>query len=73
MNAAEERLQRMNQEQIGIPLGAAFGSQVLAGSGPVVPVKVVPRRRRGRPEFHTEFETSGINQTRHKVYMTVTA
>ena len=24
-------------------------------------------------EFHTEFETSGINQTRHKVYMTVTA
>lgn len=72
VNAAEERLQRMNQEQIGIPLGAAFGSQVLAGSGPVVPVKVVPVGG-VQTEFHTEFETSGINQTRHKVYMTVTA
>ncbi|WP_102411265.1 sporulation protein YunB [Beduinella massiliensis] len=72
VNAAEAQLDSMRTEAVGIPLGSALGSQVLAASGPVIPVQVVPIGG-VQTEFHTEFETSGINQTRHKIYMTVTA
>ncbi len=72
VNAAEAQLDSMRTEEVGIPLGSALGSQVLAASGPVIPVQVVPIGG-VQTEFHTEFETSGINQTRHKIYMTVTA
>lgn len=72
VNAAEAQLDSMSTEAVGIPLGSALGSQVLAASGPVIPVQVVPIGG-VQTEFHTEFETSGINQTRHKIYMTVTA
>ncbi len=72
VNAAEAQLDTMRTEEVGIPLGSALGSQVLAASGPVIPVQIVPVGG-VQTEFHTEFETSGINQTRHKIYLTVTA
>ena len=56
----------------GRPLGSALGMTIFAGSGPGIPVSIVPIGSI-KTNFETEFEACGINQTRHKVYLTVTA
>lgn len=70
--AALKRLGDMSSERVSVPLGAALGLTLLAGSGPEVPVSIVPIGSVAT-EFATEFEACGINQTRHKVYLQLTA
>ena len=62
----------MSSERVSVPLGAALGLTLLAGSGPLIPVSIVPVGSIGT-NFVTEFEACGINQTRHKVYLQLTA
>ena len=71
-NAALRSLESMSGERISVPLGAALGLSLLAGSGPDIPVSIVPIGS-VRTEFATEFESCGVNQTRHKVYLMLTA
>ena len=70
--AALRRLENMSSERVSVPLGAALGLTLLAGSGPLIPVSIVPVGSIGT-NFATEFEACGINQTRHKVYLQLTA
>jgi len=70
--AALRRLEAMSSERVSVPLGAALGFTVFAGSGPGIPVSIVPVGSI-HTDFATEFEACGINQTRHKVYLKVTA
>lgn len=70
--AAQHMLKTMSSEQVSIPLGAALGLTIFAGSGPGIPVSIVPIGSI-TTNFVTEFEACGINQTRHKVFLTVTA
>ena len=70
--AALRRLNNMSSERVSVPLGAALGMTLFAGSGPNVPVSIVPIGSIAT-DFATEFEACGINQTRHKVYLKVTA
>ncbi len=70
--AALKQLGDMSSERVSVPLGAALGLTLLAGSGPGVPVSIVPIGSVAT-EFATEFEACGINQTRHKVYLQLTA
>lgn len=70
--AAQQMLESMSSEQVSVPLGAALGLTLFAGSGPEIPVSIVPIGSI-TTNFETEFEACGINQTRHKVYLTVTA
>lgn len=70
--AALARLNSMSSEQVSVPLGAALGLTILAGRGPGIPVSIVPVGSIST-DFETEFEACGINQTRHKVYLQVTA
>ena len=70
--AALRRLGIMSSERVSVPLGAALGMTILAGSGPGIPVSIVPIGSVAT-EFATEFEACGINQTRHKVYLQLTA
>ena len=70
--AALIRMQQMSSEKISVPLGAALGITVFAGRGPGIPVSIVPVGSI-RSDFQTEFEACGINQTRHKVYLQLTA
>lgn len=70
--AALRRLGDMSSERVSVPLGAALGMTILAGSGPGIPVSIVPIGSVAT-EFATEFEACGINQTRHKVYLQLTA
>lgn len=70
--AALRRLNNMSSERVTVPLGAALGMTIFAGTGPGVPVSIVPIGSIAT-DFATEFEACGINQTRHKVYLKVTA
>ena len=70
--AALRRLGNMTSERVTVPLGAALGMTLFAGSGPGIPVSIVPIGSVAT-EFATEFEACGINQTRHKVYLHLTA
>ena len=70
--AAQRMLEQMSSERVTVPLGAALGLTMLAGSGPEIPVSIVPVGS-VTTDFNTEFEACGINQTRHKVYLTLTA
>lgn len=70
--AALRRLGDMSSERVSVPLGAALGLTLLAGSGPGIPVSIVPIGSVAT-EFATEFEACGINQTRHKVFLQLTA
>lgn len=55
---------------IRIPLGNILGSQLLAQYGPKINIKITPVGRVS-VNFFTEFQNSGINQTRHKIYLNV--
>lgn len=70
--AALRRLQSMSSEEVSVPLGAALGITLFAGAGPQIPISIVPVGSISS-DFATEFEACGINQTRHKVYLQLTA
>ena len=67
---AQEKLAMAENETVNIPLGAAFGIPFLAVMGPPVQVKVAPVGA-VTAEFLSEFESAGINQTRHKIYLSM--
>ena len=60
---AEWELGSAENQVVEIPLGAALGVSFLSG----LPVGAV------HTSFDTEFETAGINQTRHKIFLNLRA
>lgn len=69
---AQQRLEALEEQAISVPLGSALGVPIFAGSGPKIQVQILPVGA-VIPRFDTEFQTAGINQTRHKVLLTLTA
>ncbi|MEG0270374.1 MAG: sporulation protein YunB [Clostridia bacterium] len=67
---AEEELAGIENQIINIPLGSAFGIRFLAGFGPTLAVRILPIGA-VRTNFETEFESAGINQTRHKISLSM--
>ena len=67
----QEALKKITEEQIEIPMGQIFGSQIFASSGPKIVVNILPV---GTVEVKVidKFEQAGINQTRHLVYLAAT-
>ena len=53
-------------------MGSITGSHILEGAGPNINVKTIPVGS-VTAEFTSEFESAGINQTRHKIYLKVRA
>ena len=70
--SAQGKLSQQENQYIYLPLGAALGMNFLAGSGPELQVKIVPVGSVST-QFATEFESAGINQTRHKIFLVVKA
>lgn len=69
---AEQQLNSYENQFVDIPLGAAFGVRFLSGFGPRISVQILPVGA-VRTSYDTEFETAGINQTRHKIFLTLKA
>ncbi len=69
---AQEMLANQDNKYVKIPLGAALGISTLAGAGPKISVQIVPVGAVAT-RFSTEFESAGINQTRHRIMLTLTA
>lgn len=69
---AQQHLEELEEQAISVPLGSALGVPILAGAGPKIQVQILPVGA-VMPRFDTEFQTAGINQTRHKVLLTLTA
>jgi sporulation protein YunB len=70
--AAQEKIAEISSQKVSIPLGSALGIQLLSGKGPNVSVSVVPVGS-VTCEFLSEFSSAGINQTRHRLYIKLTA
>lgn len=67
---AQEKLNSIENQLVDVPLGAALGVRFLGGFGPRISVQIVPVGAVST-HFETEFETAGINQTRHKIFLTL--
>lgn len=66
----QDRIKHMDEEKIMVPVGTIIGSQILSQTGPKVNLKVLPLGTT-QISFKTEFEETGINQTKYKVYLLV--
>lgn len=60
----------LEKQNFSIPLFTALDSQLLAGKGPNLNFSIL-HQGSVLVDFITEFEESGINQTRYKIYITV--
>ena len=69
---AERELGSAENQFVEIPLGAALGVSFLSGFGPRLEVRILPVGA-VHTSFDTEFETAGINQTRHKIFLNLRA
>lgn len=67
---AQSQLESAEAQSVSIPLGSALGIPFLSGLGPPVRVRIVPVSAVSAA-FSTEFESAGINQTRHKIYLSL--
>lgn len=74
--AVSERAQSMLQElkdiEISIPVGSIVSNGIFSGKGPDINITMLPAGA-VNTGFSTEFENAGINQTRHRVYLEVSA
>ena len=68
---AQQMLDASKNETVHVPLGSVFGVPLLAGAGPRIEVRVIPIGSVAA-RFDTEFESAGINQTRHKISLVLT-
>ncbi len=68
--AIQEKNNELEVTYVEIPIGNFFGNSLVAGLGPKIKVKIVPTGT-VNVEFKTEFLSSGINQTRHRVYLQI--
>ena len=70
--ACEERITEYGKVGVTIPVGTFTGVPLLVGRGPSVNVKMTPI---GSVvcRFMSHFESAGINQTIHKIYVNIQA
>ena len=69
---AEDELNSVENQVVRIPLGAALGIRSLSGFGPKMSMQILPVGA-VHASFDTEFESAGINQTRHRIFLTLRA
>jgi sporulation protein YunB len=64
----QDKLQKIGNIGISMPLGYIFNNNLLAYYGPSITVKMQPAGYI-ETKYLSEFESAGINQTRHKIYV----
>ncbi|WP_406676547.1 sporulation protein YunB [Moorella sp. ACPs] len=68
--AIQERLAQLKGKTYYLPLGQVLGLKLLAAYGPPVPLRFIPMGTVNVNVGDT-FEATGINQTRHRIYLQV--
>ena len=69
---AQAKLEALQDQTVSVPLGSALGITLLAGTGPRIRVHMLPVGA-VVTAYETEFTSAGINQTRHRVLLTMRA
>ena len=69
---AEKELNSFENQFVEIPMGAALGIRSLSGFGPRIAMQILPVGA-VHTNFDSELETAGINQTRHRIFLTLRA
>lgn len=69
---AQQYISDIDLQPIRVSIGSALGNPLLSGRGPSVLTKIVPAGSVSS-QFMTEFSSAGINQTRHRIYMKLSA
>jgi len=71
-SAITTRLSALSKEKLDVPLGTLLGVQVLSGRGPNVTLKALPTGF-VKTQVVSEFNSVGINQTQHRIILTIEA
>lgn len=66
----QELYGQINDAYVKIPIGNFTGNTLLAGRGPNIIVRIIPAGTVST-DFKTEFISTGINQTRHRIYLEI--
>jgi len=64
------KMENLEPLYISVPLGSISGNQLIAGSGPIFNIKFIPVSE-VKTDFKTDFSSTGINQTKHKIFLNV--
>ncbi|MBD7909748.1 sporulation protein YunB [Clostridium cibarium] len=67
-----ERLQKMGEVGVKVPIGWITEQSAFYNLGPEITVKIEPIGNM-KVNYESKFESAGINQTRHKIYLNVEA
>ncbi len=67
---SQMKIELMGAEGVQVPLGSFTGLPLLYGFGPLVDLRLMPIGTI-KCSFKSEFTEAGINQTNHKIYITV--
>ncbi len=69
---SQSNLKNLSLNGIPIPLGALTGIEAFAGLGPSIHFRIIPVSSVSC-DFSSEFESVGINQTKHSIYLNIIA
>ena len=69
---SQSNLKNLSLNGIPIPLGALTGIEAFAGLGPQIPFRIIPVSSVSC-DFSSAFQSVGINQTKHSIYLNVIA
>ena len=64
------RIDQVSARELSIPVGTLTGLSLLAGRGPRISVRMESVGS-SEANFHNEFVSAGINQTKHQIILTV--
>jgi sporulation protein YunB len=65
---AQKEIKALGSVGISLPIGYIFKNNILSNLGPSLTIKMQPIGHI-QTIYSSEFETAGINQTRHKIYV----
>ena len=69
---SQSNLKNLSLNGIPVPLGALTGIEAFAGLGPSIQFRIIPVSSVSC-DFYSTFESVGINQTKHSIYLNVIA
>lgn len=69
---SQSNLKNLSLNGIPVPLGALTGIEAFAGLGPSISFRIIPVSSVSC-DFSSEFESVGINQTKHSIYLNIIA